>query len=562
MRYLFENILIGNWTPLGLGTIGAFFFLMLSACATTPNTPYHLTCQGKCSESEFLSAVEKRHVFLSAYGVAAHPCKPKPHDLDVQYDQAWLEVREDGYLWNPNQLEAIRLRIAKARQDGKQVLLAVFVHGWNDNAEETPPWTDPAKCSEQRQGMASRFPFMMARVTDSVQRLYSDQRKGKDTPVVIGVWVGWRGKDYLADGLALVGSFQSRGSVATQIGLQTGYEAGSGAPSLHAAIDTLSADINADPKGKDRVLLWGLSFGGRIITRMFLKPDAWNIAPLGPRNLVVTMNAAVGSDCFESPFLANRNGDTRTGGPTWINFSNSMDVARSQFYPIGTALLGDRPCDAGSTAKHLAIGFDPRLVTHILRISLENWDKVWPTPVAHEFGPRTWSTAKAGNAILRQAHATQSGSGLPKYSDQDVHYNYVCFSPLQQSGHLWTVSVDDSVVDRASKELKDTDRERSDREESYSRLMSDWSLARLVQLASDKDLNAMQLDYHVNVIQTNLIRLIVLALYDPARTGAGCCTTGTRSKGMPASDGPTVEAVSLAMKKPCKLPGPSELRGR
>lgn len=508
--------------------IVAFVALFLGACATTEDRAYHaLPCsRDRCTSPELAQAITVRTVHLNALGAVMKNCSR--YSEPATYEHAWLEVNPRGYLWDTSQLKAITNRIQQIHQvEHRSVLLAVYVHGWNDNADEMPQWATKDGCTPIGRGQVDRFPGLMGRVADDVRRL-KDEHIIRSNPVVIGVWVGWRGRDIpygvsaLEDMARSPISFLSRGAAANDIARADHKEAGD-TTSLRDAILNLASI--ADDRD-DRMLLWGLSFGGRIITRMFLTPPHNNIHPLGARNLIVTFNAAVGADCFE-PFVdrsAASDAATKHSPPYWITFSSQDDSLRRDLYPLGSIFEPARDhCNASSPLARTAAGMENSQLTHDLKVDLRSntylrrSDQIefpahWSTEAPKDFKLPSYEYTSGQKDALRPQEAKKENVG---------QVNGVCFRQIEPEsrGGLWNVNVDKSMINTENVE-------------------GDHNVE--AENAENEADDPLKGAYHFKVFQTNLTQLILYALYDENRQSEDCCVfapeiTLPLQKGRPAT---------------------------
>ncbi|NGM52351.1 hypothetical protein G5B46_22295 [Caulobacter sp. 602-2] len=453
---------------LSASACGVLVAASISGCTTVPDKPYHpVACGSKdCTPEELDLATGSRTVQVRGDGWLTQPCARSAY-FPMTYDQAWLEVNEDGYLAVPAQLRAIERRIQRAHASGVPVLLAAYVHGWNGNADERP-----LKDCQAQSGQVNLFYAQMGRVTDTVQRLH-DSKLIARKPLVIGVWVGWRGRDYRDPiGLSAPASFLSRGRTANAIGVQRGYD-GEGRPSLHAALDELSKTLNDPAYPEDRMMLSGLSFGGRIITRLYRdRLEAGDTTPLGKNSLIVTFNAAVGSDCYEKALQANASKVPVTP-PRWINVTSRADRARRIYYRIGTLLMKDGDfCDPSSRLRRVAIGFDDAQKTH--ELTFVSYAEDVDAPLINQ-GPVNWSSTEPAHAPIYYSR----WDGV-SYSLKSRMYDMRFQRKALNAGALWVVDTDHTAIASAG---------------------SHYSIN----------------DLHSNVFATNLTRLLITSLYDPGR---------------------------------------------
>lgn len=112
------------------------------------------------------------------------------------------------------------------------------------------------------------------------------------------------------------------------------------------------------------MIVYGHSLGGRILTRAF-QPDftKGQVRPLGDRTLMVTINAAVGADCFTPSFGRTAHPNHP---PTWLNFTSDNDAVTSSYYGWARRLGYTNACNENLSESAKTIGhYDPYL-THFV----------------------------------------------------------------------------------------------------------------------------------------------------------------------------------------------------
>lgn len=476
---------------LSASACGVLVAASISGCTTVPQKTYHpVACSsGGCTPRDWDEAIQKRPVHVSKGGWGTKRCfedTPSPNYSELKYEQAWLEVREDGFLAAPEQLKVITRRIKRAHEEGAPVLLTAYVHGWQGNADERlPPGCDDPN------GQVNLYYAQMGRISDTVQRLYDagiilhPDKVARKRPVVIGVWIGWRGRDYRDfTKLSSPRSFLSRGRTANAIGKEHRFG------SLRNALDTLSNSLT-DPD--DRMMLSGLSFGGRIITQLYQdKLLQRNAAPLGPQGLIVTFNAAVGSDCYEEALKFN-DGGREAVVPRWINFTSEEDTIRRVLYRFGSVLVKDDKefCDPKSKLRRVALGFDKSQLTH--EMFAEPDGEAGPVEAfPGSLGDLAWASRPPEDATLtyntRKYDTLKDGAY--GYEEWGSRYKLRFKQTHANTGPLWVVNTDSSLIGAPR----------------------EW-----------QSLN----DRHSKVFTTNLFRLLITTLYDPERVKIVAPTTAS-----------------------------------
>lgn len=308
----------------------AMFLLLVQGC-TIADVPYHRVCgiDTTCSAEALTHAVSKRtdlaihndgwgaclddagHDKLDHSSLAQHSrCDnfDRSSLLPVSYSQAWLEYRDVGLRHDPAQIDAI-LRWIQAGSGPLYVV--VYIHGWHHNADESNG--DP-------RNNAIKFPFLMARQVDMLKRMALDGRS--PMPQVLGIYVGWRGEAY-TDPVRKLFSIDDRSKAADAIG---------NAGVLKSDLLAIANATRARDTSASRMVVIGHSLGGRMATSMFKQDlEAGQPQPLGSGTLVVTLNAAVGADCFDGVFKEGGK-NPNAPRPTWINLTSEDDTATDGIY--------------------------------------------------------------------------------------------------------------------------------------------------------------------------------------------------------------------------------------
>ena len=319
--------------------LGAFWLILgvmlLEGCTTIPDVCYHCTPEPRVEPREDIviaadgwgaCRIESDGKALNCESVAI-PLIPTP------YHQAWMEYREAGTRHNRQQVDAILNWI---KEGSGPLHVVVYIHGWHNNADthrDNTSHQDPKHNAE-------KFPFLMARTVDSLKRLALGT--GMPMPKVLGIYVGWRGEKY-PHGLPNLLSIDGRSVAADIIGLY-----GDVRNDL-----TRIAEGMQQRSESSRLMVVGHSLGGRMLTSMFRRQfDQGNPQPLGPGSLIVTLNPAVGADCYDGVFAANPHGFS----PSWINITSEDDDATGWIYWSASHLSLVQDCSPDSDAAGVAIG--------------------------------------------------------------------------------------------------------------------------------------------------------------------------------------------------------------
>ncbi len=336
-----------------LFALAAFALSSIQGCGTVADVPYHAVCPGKtgnCSPEELNRAVTVREVGIQDTGwnacltsdgpplkgspelLADFQCSPTSTSLlKVFYNQAWLEYNDDGEQQDRAQLTAVLNWI---RKEPGPLFILVYVHGWHHNADTSNG--DP-------RNNAIKFPLLMAREVDQLKRMAIDKKI--EMPKVLGIYVGWRGEEYTSAIQKLL-SISGRSEVADTIGSRGVLKA------------NLLEIANAarGQNSETRLMVVGHSLGGRMMASMFMPElKSGNAQPLGPNTMVVTLNPAVGADCYD-PVFGEGGKNPVTARPVWMNITSEKDSATNLIYSSAHFVGLVNSCNPSSAARNKAIG--------------------------------------------------------------------------------------------------------------------------------------------------------------------------------------------------------------
>ena len=287
-----------------------------------------------------LNATGQETFCISNVGWQSVPCKGSdgPQTVKTEFYKAWLEYNEDGSAADPKQRDAVIARLQDLHERGEPVLIVTYVHGWHHNA-------DPNDNNVQK------FSELLARYSDSLRRKFL-QTNVSDKPVVFGIYVGWRGEEFLPEvGIgAYLWTIKSRSRVADTIG-HAGF--------LKNDLQKISDEM----LDTDRMVVIGHSLGGRMLTSAFIKDFPKNSRPLGRNTWIVTINAAVSADCYDDVFKRTSS-TTSSSAPTWLNWTNEDDDATGIDYNAGHFVRAVEACKERNAAGTTAIGHYTPYLTH------------------------------------------------------------------------------------------------------------------------------------------------------------------------------------------------------
>jgi pimeloyl-ACP methyl ester carboxylesterase len=338
------------------------------SCA--PDTIFHpvICADGKCKSSTGSDAVPLVSMYVENHGWDVYPANIYPKILlQTDYYRAWLEFNDAGHAFGPDQKTAILQKIEELKKSNRPILVVVYIHGWHNNADNSNPESDASR-------NAVKFDYFIARQADEARRLF-EQRGVATTPVVLGIYVGWRGDSLTTPGLKMT-TIQNRAEAANRLASNR-QQADDLYPSLKEIAQALH---EADPHG--RMIVVGHSLGGRIVTRLFMDDIAkGDIQPLGKNSLLVALEPAVGADCYDKALGPQHAGVA--GPPVFISVTSQNDSAVGYIYHLGSILIPD--CDASSASHGNSIGnYDPYL-THSITYPEYHEGKIDPTQLSEAF---------------------------------------------------------------------------------------------------------------------------------------------------------------------------------
>jgi hypothetical protein len=164
-------------------------------------------------------------------------------DTDNEYLLGFIEINDDGHLWDRSQMLAQVNAIKQISQENG-VLIAVFVHGWHHSAS---PYDDNVRS------------FRTKLLPKLVQIAHRESKAfGSPPRKVIGVYIGWRGEsvnlfpfDYF--------TYLERKSTAQDVGYF-------GVTEALAYLEGISNIRNSEKsQSNNRMIVFGHSFGGAIV---------------------------------------------------------------------------------------------------------------------------------------------------------------------------------------------------------------------------------------------------------------------------------------------------------
>jgi hypothetical protein len=163
------------------------------------------------------------------------------------YTVNFVEVRDDGDLWDQRQLTEALAQIEKAREGGaKKPVVFVYIHGWQNNADELPNDPGETDCLKLN-GDVAKFR------TCGVARLAAEPGIGGSRPVV-GIYLAWRGLSSNVEPIKHLISYWPRRNKARSVGRK----------GMFRALDDIVKKV-AEHRSDYMLMMVGHSFGSRVL---------------------------------------------------------------------------------------------------------------------------------------------------------------------------------------------------------------------------------------------------------------------------------------------------------
>jgi hypothetical protein len=297
---------------------------------------------------------------------AYHPERDKigKRARKIEFFKGYIEYAESGEAFDDNQRLAILDKLERLKSSNRPVYVVAYIHGWHHNADTSVVSREDAVGYD-----AIKIDYFVARYAEQARRLF-ELNKVDNTPVVLAVFVGWRG-DSATGPLSKFSSLGDRAQAADRMAAQRGPK------SLYFALQSI-ADKIRESGSENRMLAVGHSLGGRALSTMFLPEIAkGQIQPLGANVLIAALQPAIGADCYDQIF---KNGPIKGSSgmmPSFVAITSKDDAALYKFYPLARSLLIPPPpaaCDENSEGKDVTIGLYKDYLTH--RIDFESHDRI------------------------------------------------------------------------------------------------------------------------------------------------------------------------------------------
>ena len=296
------------------------------------------------------------HVRYRPAGVVADSSREPGREY--AYSLAFIELTDQGYFWDPGQLDSLRAHVRSAGAPHGAIVVA-YVHGWNHNA-------DPAD------GNVACFRELLK----AVALMQAGYAKGDPhgAPRVVGVYVGWRGLALQPGRLNQALTFWNRIDVADRVG-------GRGAL-LETLLALRQLRQEVDPRQRSKLVIVGHSMGARAVftaLNPFFSAAAsdsafgWNVRH-GFGDLVVLVNPAFSATMYRVIDERAREAfrDARDSlPPNLLVASSSGDDVTRRLYPLAYQVSSfwqefaphESPLELRTT-----VGNHDAFVTHDLRV--------------------------------------------------------------------------------------------------------------------------------------------------------------------------------------------------
>jgi len=176
--------------------------------------------------------------------------EPHPGTDGHSYSLNFIEVKDDGDLFDSRQLDAAREQVRAARANGQQPTVFIYIHGWHNNAGERKQSKRPDCSDSLYKGDVEKFR------TCGLQVLANNSAPTAPgaAPRIVGIYLAWHGTDFAWPPFTIIPSYPFRRGAARHVG-ETGM-----ARALQGIFDVINED--RDPYF---VLAMGHSFGARVL---------------------------------------------------------------------------------------------------------------------------------------------------------------------------------------------------------------------------------------------------------------------------------------------------------
>ncbi len=422
----------------------------LTSCETVPDQIYHPVTSAE-------TFVEPITMSMHVHGWGVDNPRLDPPNLKfrpVVFHKAYLEFQENGDMFSDAQKQAILNKIDTLKDPRRPVFLVTYAHGWHHNAFFPKDLNDAKSLNLN----AVKFDYFVARFAEHVRRQF-EHSGDSNVPVVIGVYIGWRGERLKGD-IASLPTLDDRAHAADIVA------SNSGAKGLKQALREFSQRIEGTHP-ESRTLVTGHSLGGRMMSRMFLKDIADGTAyPLGKSALIVALEPAIGAECFDAVFTGGVKGEPG-GFPSFIAMTSENDTAITKTYALAThiGIVAPPVCSTSSLARGQAIGNYPPYITHDLRffhvadgspgkLTIDGDHTVLKPDgslLYHLVGSdrSSWWLFRHGRTFWKYPYFDQASQDY-NFNDYTLYMLELTHGrdfPFPQAGAVWNVRIDKNLID-------------------------------------------------------------------------------------------------------------------
>ncbi len=263
------------------------------------------------------------------------------------YTLGFVEFDDQGWMYNRGQMDKLMAELEAQTEDGSDLSIFVYVHGWKHNAE----FCDNNVCCF-RETLKQ-----MHTLEDKYAKVYEWKPRK-----IFGIYVGWRGLSLRGPDFMRSASFYSRKNAATRVALGSTrellgkikdfYERKNAPPGREAErrsaqqMPLQNLKEAAKPRAGTRLLTMGHSFGGLVVytavaqalMESAIEPkqfaeQQW-VKPFG--DLVFIVNPAFEGTRFEPLHqIAKHRPYPPNQPPVFVAVTSEADQATRKAFPIG-----------------------------------------------------------------------------------------------------------------------------------------------------------------------------------------------------------------------------------
>jgi len=383
-----------------------------------------------------------------------HGCK-SPHNLSSfetrttprgnSFSTNFVEYNDKGKLWNPVELSDALSQVRQARgaNNSQGVLLVVYIHGWQNNADETL-----GACND------------VCRFRDTLLARLADAQAVNGKPLkVVGIYLAWRGLTFTLEPFKHVISYWPRRSIARHVG-QTG---------MFEALSQIESVVGESRKNYV-VVLAGHSFGARVLenaaeTRgkkgvgfmvgyrnrlktvaqnhaesvMPMSQEALKLNPSLPADLIVYINAATASTVTRKTIKDIRDTCTKVpsapicdADPLYLAVTSHADLATGIIMPIANLVF---PALTSDGLHLLSAANTPWMHTHSD-----------PKPGCAPGSNVCFDVTTREKLIVESIQRVEHNEQLPGKANDPAWIFNVPKNVMNSHGDVWNESVTDLVT--------------------------------------------------------------------------------------------------------------------